>query len=73
MIVFIGLLLIPKMALAYLDPGTIGYFIQLLVAALAGVGFAIKIFWKSIRVFFSGIFSRGGSRDRVESDEKHIS
>ena len=46
---FLGLLLlIPKTASAYLDPGTIGYFIQLLVAAIAGIGFAVKIFWHRV-------------------------
>ena len=63
----------PEIALAYLDPGTIGYFIQLLVATLAGVGFAVKIFWKNIRMFFAAIFSRGGSGDSRESDEKPLS
>lgn len=40
--------------LAYLDPGSGSYLIQILIAALLGGGFAIKAFWKQISAFFSG-------------------
>ena len=36
----------------YLDPGSGSYLLQLLLAALLGAGFAIKIYWKKIVAFF---------------------
>jgi hypothetical protein len=43
---------------AYLDPGTGSYILQLLIAALLGVLFAIKMFWLRIKAFFSNLISR---------------
>lgn len=44
--------------LAYLDPGSGSYLIQILIAALLGGGFVIKAFWKQIMVFFSRLFGK---------------
>ena len=44
---------IPKSAYAYLDPGTGSYLVQILIAGLIGASYAIKLYWKSIRSFFS--------------------
>ena len=38
----------------YLDPGSGSFLIQLLLAALLGGAFAIKIYWKKIKVLFTG-------------------
>ncbi len=38
----------------YLDPGSGSMLIQILLAALLGAGVAIKIFWRSIKAFFTG-------------------
>ena len=46
------LLLIPAPGYGYIDPGTGSYFIQIIIAVLAGGAFAIKIFWKKIIAFF---------------------
>jgi hypothetical protein len=43
---------------AYLDPGTGSFFIQMLLAAILAFAVAIKIFWKKIIFFFTGLFSR---------------
>lgn len=48
----------PKNAYAYLDPGTGSYLFQLLMATILGLSFSIKIFWKNVKNFFSGIFSK---------------
>ncbi|MFC1514695.1 hypothetical protein ACFL5X_02230 [Candidatus Omnitrophota bacterium] len=45
-------------AYAYLDPGTGSYFLQLLIAALLGSMFALKLFWNNIKVFIKRLFSR---------------
>lgn len=42
--------------LAYLDPGSGSYLIQLLIATLLGGAFIIKAFWRQISGFFIRIF-----------------
>ncbi len=37
----------------YLDPGSGSYLIQLLLAAVLGGAFMVKVFWQRIRDFFS--------------------
>jgi len=60
------LLCISDNAYAYLDPGTGSYIVQLIIAALCGGFFAIKMFWKNIVAFFSKLFSK---KVKEESDE----
>jgi hypothetical protein len=38
----------------YLDPGSGSFLLQLLLAAILGGAFAIKIYWKKIKTLFSG-------------------
>ena len=38
----------------YIDPGSGSYLIQIIIAAVLGVGFFIKNFWLSIKIFFTG-------------------
>ena len=40
--------------LLYIDPGSGSYFIQVIVAALLGAAFWIKLSWHRIRAFFTG-------------------
>ncbi len=42
----------------YLDPGTGSYILQIVLALLFGLGFAIKVFWKRIIAFISNLFKR---------------
>lgn len=60
-------LIFPPRVYAYLDPGTGSYILQLILAALLGAAFAIKIFWKRIKTFFADLL-RGGSEEE-ESPE----
>ena len=46
-------------AYAYVDPGTGSYVYQMIIAALVGVGFAVKIYWGKIKSFFSNPSSEG--------------
>jgi hypothetical protein len=57
----------PRKAYAYLDPGTGSFFLQVLIAALLGGLFAIKIFWNKIKAFFGNLLSR---RKEYEKGEK---
>jgi hypothetical protein len=54
----------PPPALAYLDPGSLGYVVQLVVATFFAFLYA---FWRRIRLFVAGLFARTrkgeGSRD----------
>jgi hypothetical protein len=57
-------LVAPPPALAYLDPGSLGYIVQLVIATFFAVLYA---FWRRIRMFVTGFFARarksGGSGD----------
>jgi len=68
--------ILPQKAHAYLDPGTGSYVLQILVAALAGGLFVVKMFWKNIKSFFQGVLSGKGEhgqdgpdRDAYEHDK----
>jgi hypothetical protein len=38
----------------YLDPGSGSMLIQLIIAAVLGLGVFIRVFWKNIKNFFTG-------------------
>lgn len=38
----------------YLDPGSGSLLIQLILAAILGIGMAVRIFWKRIKALFTG-------------------
>ncbi len=42
-------IIIPKPALAYLDPGSGSYLIQIIIASTAGGGILLKTKWKNIK------------------------
>ncbi len=42
--------------LAYIDPGTGSYLLQLLIAGIVGAAFAVKVFWQNITAAFARIF-----------------
>ena len=60
-ILFLSLtfLALARPAHAYLDPGTGSYFVQILIAGLAGGGYLIVTFWSKIKGFFSSILKSG--------------
>jgi hypothetical protein len=47
------LLLLPRETHAYIDPGTGSYILQIVLAALLGALFALKIFWNNVKSFFA--------------------
>jgi hypothetical protein len=57
-------LVAPPPALAYLDPGSMGYLVQLIIAAFFAFLYG---FWRRIRVFMASLVARvrksEGSRD----------
>jgi len=54
--------------LAYLDPGSGSYLIQILIAALLGSAFVIKSFWGQIKNFFIRLF--GSKKEETPQDEQ---
>ncbi len=56
-IIFICLVL-PEKTQAYLDPGTGSYIFQLIIGALLGGLFMIKIFFRNIKLFFINLFAK---------------
>lgn len=57
----------PSSAHAYLDPGTGSYIFQLIMAGIVGLLFALKIYWKRIKSFFTSLFSRDSETTGSES------
>ena len=62
----IGFLAPMKKDLAYLDPGTGSFLLQLLLATFLGGLFLIKAYWKRLKGFFARIFSRNRQADQPE-------
>ena len=52
----------PAKLYAYLDPGSGSYIMQLILAGLVAGSFAIKTFWRSVKNFFVGLFSKKKSK-----------
>jgi hypothetical protein len=54
--------------LAYLDPGSGSFLIQILIAALLGIGVALRASWSKIKGFF-GIKSDGADEDAEDEED----
>ncbi len=54
-----ALLLFPREAHAYLDPGSGSLIVQALVAAFFALSLAIKVYWQKIKLFVRGSFFTG--------------
>lgn len=61
----------PSFAYAYLDPGTGSYIFQLIIAGTVGLLFAVKVYWRRIKGFFTGLFSRD-KMDISEDGDKDV-
>jgi hypothetical protein len=53
----------PAPAQAYVDPGTGSFVLQGIIAAVVGIGVALKMFWGRIRERFGGRGARPDDRD----------
>ena len=52
--------------LAYLDPGSGSYLLQLLIAGIVGAAFAIRMSWGRIKSFFRRLLGKQESDDEFE-------
>jgi len=55
----------PRLAHAYIEPGTASYILQMMVAGLLGATFAFRAFWGRVGSFIARLFAkrRDGSTD----------
>ena len=56
-----------RKAHAYIDPGTGSYIIQVVIGGLLGAAFALKVYWKKVRAYFSKLFSKRTKSDKYEN------
>lgn len=42
----------------YIDPGTGGLILQILLSGLAGLAFIAKLYWTKLKLFYSQLFSK---------------
>jgi hypothetical protein len=64
--VFLSLSLTPILKpVAYLDPGSGSFLIQLLIGALVGMLVLLKSYWSRIR----GFFTKGAKKDNLPTNE----
>jgi len=52
----------------YMDPGTGSLLLQLILAALLGIGVTVRIFWKRIRGWFGS--KESGTLNIVDDDDQ---
>ena len=64
-----GVMAAPSPAHGDLDPGTVSYLCQILIAALVGGLFAIKIFWVKIKLFFLRLFGKAPREGAEGADD----
>ena len=43
---------------AYIDPGTGSYVFQMMIAAILGASYTIKVYWQKIISFFTNLFCK---------------
>lgn len=55
--------------MAYLDPGSGSFIIQMLLAGLLGIAVGVRIYWKKIVAFFRRGKSAGVQNELDEMDE----
>lgn len=60
MVIFCVFVFMESEALAYLDPGTGSFFLQVIAASLVAVAFFARKFWGKITAFFSFKRYKGG-------------
>ncbi|MCH7883539.1 hypothetical protein IIA95_03955 [Patescibacteria group bacterium] len=68
--IIFSFVVMPGLALAYLDPGTGSYIFQMVLAFFVGASFAVKIYWRKIRAFFGRVFLRQKDEVKENQNEK---
>jgi hypothetical protein len=58
---------------AYLDPGTGGSLIQIIVGMLAAVSSVVVYYWNKIKIFFLGLFKKNNDKENSNKDQSNKS
>lgn len=58
MIIAVLLFFLPLNAHAYLDPGTGSFIVQLIIAAIAGVSFSVKLYWHKVKTKLTSLLKK---------------
>lgn len=61
------LLLFPLYTHAYLEPGTLSYVIQFLLAVFVGAAVTGKLYWKKLKKFMKNLFNRGENKKETHN------
>jgi hypothetical protein len=69
-VAFIGCVLHPELAWAYMDPGTGSYVLQILIATFMGAAFAIKMYWRRIKAFIKRKFGNAPERSGHDDEDR---
>ncbi len=62
--------LIPVSAFAYIDPGTGGIIVQVILGGVGGLILFFKLYWKKIKSFFSKEEKPEAESKTVQDDEQ---
>ena len=66
LVLLLFFIIFPQYVYGYLDPGTGSYVIQVILAAILGIGVAFRIYWHKIK----GIFKKKSqNQDKIEEEE----
>ena len=52
-------------AYAYLDLGTVNYYLQVLIAGALGALFTMRVYWYKTKQFFKKLFSKKNSNEDI--------
>ena len=63
----------PKQAKAYIDPGAGSYIVQIIIASILGVLFAIKIYWDKIKSFIKKLFTKNKGKNETKNTQRLLS
>jgi hypothetical protein len=53
---------------AYLDPGTAGFFFQMVVGSILGALLALKVYWRKVKATAKSLFSSADEKEREQQD-----
>jgi len=67
-----SMLMLSRTALAYIDPATTSYIIQIVAGVFIACGAMIGIFWKKIRLFFRNIKMKRLEKKLLKEAEKRV-
>ena len=62
--------LISENSYAYLDPGTGGSLLQILIAMFAAAASFIAYYWNKIKIFFLKLFKKNNDKDISKKEDK---